>query len=182
MNFIESLISFLERFWPFVIIDQWERGVFRIFGRVYFQPLPPGLYPFLPWFMSIEQVSVVPNPIGSPLLNITLRDGKTLSYSIMATVQVEDPVAAIVNIDDYKESTIEAITSVVSEKLAEVDANRLEPEKRGRLRADLLRWVNEETLKFGIRVLSLRFTNFALNQKAYRLLTDSALMNVGDWG
>lgn len=181
MNWVQSVIEFLERFWPLVKVDHCERGTLYVLGkarRSYLwikQPLNPAVYAIIPWFMEITTVSVVPTPISSPLLNITLRDGRTLSYSVTAIVRVTDPWKALNEIDDYTESTAELVASRVSEKLAEVDGSRVDPENRKRLLTDLKRWINDDTNAFGVEVVDLRFTNFAINQKAYRLLTDTAL-------
>lgn len=180
-NWVESVIAFLDRFWPLERIDQWERGILMIFGRVikrpYFlfdQTLPPGIYPKLPWFVEVQGVGVAKVPISTPLCNITLADGKTLSYSAQAIVRVVEPAKALVDVEDYKISTGEILTAVLSDKLAEVGSDRLSAAKQGRLLSDLRRWVHAETMEFGVEVLALRFTNFALNQKAYRILTESA--------
>ncbi len=175
MNFLETLVEFLSRFWPFAIVEQYERGVFYCVGHALRRTLRPGLYPFLPWFMRIVPVSVVPSPITSPLLNITLKDGKTLGYSATAIWKVEDPWLALNAIEDYQDSVGELLASKTSEKLADVEGNRLDPENRRRLITDLVRWLNQDTERYGVRVLGLRFTNFAVNQRAYRLLVDSAL-------
>lgn len=175
MNFLQTLIEFLQTFWPFEIIQEYERGVLYIFGRAQEGLLTPGLYVVFPWFTSIETVNIVPNPISTPLLNITLSDDKTLGYSMTAIVHVDDPWKALNNVDDYEESVGELITSKASDKLQEVDAGRLDYGSRRRLLTDLTRWVNEDTQPFGVEVDALRFTNFAINQRAYRLLIDRAI-------
>ena len=195
MSWIQALWDILTEFWPFVVIEQWEQGVPQVFGRVVERgglsklsdwlhlpfrlengALMPGLYFVIPWFTHIEPVDIVPAPIGTPMLNITLKDGKTtLSFSVTAVVSVSNPILAVTRVDDYEESASELITAKLAEKLAEVDTSRCDPENRKRLLSDLLRWCNDETGQYGVKVHSLRFTNFAFNQRAYRLLTDSAL-------
>ena len=72
-NFVETLINLLKSFWPFVIVDEYERGVFYFFGRAQYWNLKPGLYAYVPWFTDIVTVSVVPFPVSTALLNITLK-------------------------------------------------------------------------------------------------------------
>jgi regulator of protease activity HflC (stomatin/prohibitin superfamily) len=175
MNWLATLFEFLEKFWPFCVVETGERGVVYIMGRVRRRTLPPFIYFYLPFFTEIVSVSVLPRPFSTPLLNITLSDTKTLSYSVTAIGRVSDPVKALTEIDDYEESFIELLPSRTSEKLAEVDAARLDYTGRKRLLSDLLRWVNEDTNEYGLTVDAVRFTNFAVNQRAYRLLVDTAL-------
>lgn len=177
-NWLATLFEFLQNFWPLARIEQWERGVYSIWGHALRRTVGPGIYPFIPWFMDVRAISTVPTPLGTPLLNVTLSDGRTLGYSVTAVVRVVNAWDALCLIDDYTESTSEIIASRVSEKVAEVDAARLDSEKRRRLLADLVRWVNEDTAKFGVAVEALRFTNFAIDQRAYRLLTDTALASI----
>ena len=194
MSWIQALWDILTEFWPFIVIEEWEQGVPQFFGRVVKRgwvswvadlihmpfrlkndAFRPGLYFVIPFFTHVEPVDTVPAPIGTPMLNITLKKGKTLSFSVTAVVSVANPILAVTRVDDYEESASELITAKLAEKLAEVDENRVDPENRKRLLTDLLRWCNEETMEYGVRVHSLRFTNFAFEQRAYRLLTDSAL-------
>jgi hypothetical protein len=62
---------------------------------------------------------------------------------------------------------------VLAEKIADVAAERLEPQGRRRLIGDLTRWVNEETIVYGVEVTLVRFTTFVLNPKTFRLLQES---------
>jgi regulator of protease activity HflC (stomatin/prohibitin superfamily) len=191
MSWLAVLKDWVSEFWPFVTVDEWERGVYFIHGRPLVRQgtingipydisiLEPGLYVHLPWFHEVLTVDIVPTPLGTQLLNITLSDNKTtVSFSLTYIVQVEDPMKALCEVDNYKESTGEIVTSVVAEKLAEVPVDRLDPERRKRLVQTLIATANSETLVFGVRVLAIRFTNFAINQKAYRLLTDTAIGSI----
>jgi len=51
--------------------------------------------------------------------------------------------------------------------------------KRAGLITDLLKWLNKDTEQYGVKVSALRFTNFAINQRTYRFLTDTALTDTG---
>jgi regulator of protease activity HflC (stomatin/prohibitin superfamily) len=197
MSWLQVALDFLYQFWPFVQIDPWERGVMFFSGRVvkpgWFSRLAtkigmpfrdetghllPGTYFFIPWLQDVSGVDVVPVPIGTPMLNITLDDKRTLSFSVTFIVRVFDPTMALCEVDDYKESTGEIIASKVAEKLMEVDATRIDSEKRKRLLSSLRSWVNDDTEVFGVEVLDLRFPNFAVEQKAYRILSDTALASI----
>ena len=176
MNWVDSIISFLERFWPFAIIDQYEEGVFYIFGRAKKWRLRPGLYFFIPWFTEIVAVIVVPDPVSSPLLNVTLTDNTALTYSVTAIYRITGPWAALNLLSTYKRSIIELISSKTSEKLGEVNAARvLDPAKRKTLLASMRVMVTDEMERFGITVDELRFTNFILKQRTYRVITDASL-------
>jgi len=181
VTFLDTLLQFLRQFWPFEIVHAWERGVYLVFGRVWKASLKPGLYPFMPFFTQLMQVSMVPEPFSTPLLNIVLADGVPLSYSVTAVVRVSDPMKALVAIDRYKDSIAELLASKTSEKLGEQDSTRFEVRAggRGRLLSDLTRWCNEESQQYGVEVLALRLTNFVLKSRINRLLLDSSLVSKG---
>jgi regulator of protease activity HflC (stomatin/prohibitin superfamily) len=179
MNWLATLIEFLERFWPLEIVYEWEAGVFFIFGHAMRWRLGPGMYPFIPWFMHIEKVDVVSVPFSTPLQRITLDDASTLTYSATAIVQIVDPYKAVCAIADYRQSTGERVLSMISEKLAEIDTERLKSGSRKRLRTMLTKETDKDTQEFGVTVQDIRFANFAINQRSYHLLMDSAITGTG---
>ena len=165
--FLES-IQFL---WPLRMVEQWESGGYYIFGRWYWT-LKPGMYPIVPWFCDVKTVSMAEAIVGTGRLDITLQNGSVLSFAATATAKVIDPFLAINTVDEYQETIRELLSSVLAEKLASVDADRLTPEKRGRLFSDLKGWVAKEALEYGVDVKKVRFTSLLTNVKSHRLLID----------
>lgn len=167
------LIELLTTLWPLREVEAWAQGV-RFWLNRPVGVLGPGIHWVVPYFGDVRAVSVVPAVISTPLSTITLTDGMTCTYSLSATIEVTDPQAALCTIDDYMETSQELLTSVPAEELATMDRERLEPDRRGRLLLSLRTRVNNELAAHGMRVTALRFTNFALNLRTYRLLTDSS--------
>lgn len=163
-------IAFL---WPLRKVIQWDRGLLYRNGR-FRRELGPGVYPILPWFHEIRMFSVVPGIVQTPRLDLTLSDGKMVTLQASATVRVVDLAKAVNTVDAYMETTQELITAVLAEKVAEVAADRLSPEKRGRLLGDLRRWVAEAAAEYGVEVSKLRFTTLVMNPRPFRLLGDTA--------
>lgn len=171
-DFGRLLLDVIKFIWPFRIITEWERGGIYIFGH-YWRSVGPGLYPLIPWFTNILDLSVVPSIIKTPRLDIMLQDGSTLSFAAAATVKVMDFNLAINTVDKYAETTHELVSAVLAERLAAVDITRLAPDRRGRLLSDLLRWLNDESLVFGVQIQKVRFTTFIRNVRTYRLMQDT---------
>jgi regulator of protease activity HflC (stomatin/prohibitin superfamily) len=168
------LIDAIAYVWPFRKISEWEHGCYYICGR-YWKTLGRGVYPVVPWFFEIIEVSMVPAIIGTGRQDITLRDGRTLSFSATAWACVTDAAKATNGVDDYRETTQELLTSVLADKLVSVDAERLETEKRGRLLTDLQKWAQAEAEPFGIDISKVRFTSFVLGARTYRVITDQSV-------
>lgn len=177
-DFFRLIGEWLQFLWPLRKVNQWERGLLYRNGR-YRRELTPGVYPVLPWFHEIRAESVVPGIVQTPRIDITAQDGTMVTLQASATVRVIDLAKAVNTVDAYMETAQELITAVLAEKLAEVDAARLQPDKRARLMTDLRRWVSTEALEFGIEVSKLRFTTFVVNPRPFRLLGDNA--TVAGW-
>jgi len=172
-NFLQTLLVALEYAWPFRAVEAWERGVYFVLGKRW-RVVGPGRWPVIPFFMDVRAVPVVPGLLGTPLQNITLADGRVVVFSAIATAVVVDPWRAF-DVDEYTESTQELVAACIAERLMDVGSTRIDKERRNRLIADLVRWVNDETMKFGVAVMAIRFNNLLFNVKTYRVLTDKAL-------
>ena len=177
-DFLRLLGEWISFLWPLRKVQQWERGALYRFGR-YKRELKPGIYPVVPWFYDVTAESVVPGIVQTPRLDLTAQDGTMVTVQLSATVRVVDLGKALNTVDAYMETVQELITAVLAEKLAEVDAQRLAPEKRGRLVSDLRRWIDQEAAEFGIEVTKPRFTTFVVNPRPFRLLGDNA--SVAPW-
>lgn len=171
-DFLRLVLDAIQFVWPFRIVQQWQRGGYYVFGR-WWREVGPGLYPILPWFTELREESIVPAVVSTGRQDITLQDGTLLSFSASATVRVFDINLAINSVDSYTETTQELIAAILAEKLAEVDAVRITPDKRGRLISDLRRWVDTEARVFGVEVSKLRFNSFVTNIPVLRLLQDT---------
>lgn len=177
-DLLKGFVEWLRELWPFREVQQWERGVWLVGGK-YWKTVGPGIYLVVPWFMHIETVNTAPAIIGTGRQDITLSDGRTLSFVATATVRVIDVKKAVCDVEHYTETTQEILGAILAEKLAEVDASRLAPEKRGRLFADLRRWVDAETQQFGVATEKVRFNSFVINIRTYRLLND--ISKIAGW-
>ncbi len=177
-EFLRLLLDAIAYVWPLRIVREWERGGYYVLGR-WKREVGPGMYPVLPWFTEVTETSVAEAIVGTGRQDITLSDGSMLSFAATATVGVVDVRLALNAVDSYTETMQELLASVLADKLAEVDAARLAPEKRARLFADLRRWVAAEALAYGIEVRTVRFTSFIVNAKAHRLIIDQN--TVANW-
>lgn len=174
-EFLRLILDAVAYVWPLRIVHQWERGGYLVLGR-WWREVGPGLYPVIPWFTEVIEASIAEAIVGTGRQDITLSDGSTLSFQATATVAVVDVRLALVAVDSYTETIRELLSSVLADKLAEVDAARLSSEKRGRLFADLKRWVATEALAYGVEVRLVRFTSFLTNVKSHRFIIDQASM------
>lgn len=179
LNWFQTIIEVARYLWPFRIVHSWERGAYYVCGR-YVGSVPPFVWPVIPFFTDCKATVVVPGVISTPLLTVTTRDGKgTITYSAAATLRIVNVGKAWNNIENVSETMRELLAAVTAEKLATVEPERLDGDRRGRLCASLVTWLNTELEFCGIEVQAVRFTNFVVNMRAFRLMTDTALLNTG---
>jgi regulator of protease activity HflC (stomatin/prohibitin superfamily) len=173
MNFVQSIIDLLKSFWPLEIVQEWERGEYYVLGR-HWKSFGPGMLWVVPWFCRVINVQVKPSVISTPRMDLTLKSGGNITFAATSVVQVVNSSVALNEIDNYRESTQEVLSAVLSDRLVRVKEDRLESESRASLLRDLTKWVSEETSLFGVECKSVRFTTFVQGPRTFRLLTDSA--------
>lgn len=170
-DFLTTLGQWVKDLWPFRTVAPWERAGLIVFGK-WRRELGPGTYPVVPWFMDVHNVSIAKAIIGTGRQDITLMNGEQLSFSATATARVIDVKRAVTTVDDYEETSIELLGSVLADKLSDVESERIEPASRRRLLSDLTRWANAEANEYGLELSKVRFTNFTRKAPVVRLLMD----------
>lgn len=178
-EFLRLLLDSVEFLWPFKRVQEWERGCLYVWGH-YWRTVGPGIYLVVPWFMRMIEVSVVPGIHWTPLQTITLADGRQLTFSLSVTYHVEDPERATNLVERYEETMVEFAAGMVAEELATVDPSKFEPKygKRDRLLEALRLQIDNQMVRWGVRCTALRFTNFAVGLRTYRLLTAAPTLTI----
>lgn len=166
--FIKEVVQLI---WPFRIVAQYERGVYYRCGK-FWKVVPPGLKLVIPWFFDIHPVPISKGIVGTGRLDITLKDGRFLSYAATGEVRVVDPNIAQNDVDKYETTAQELFASVLSDTLMEVDPDRLQPSRRGRLFNGILDTLNTEAATYGLEFSKLRFKSFVIVSRVMRLLID----------
>lgn len=170
-EFLRLLLDAVAYIWPLRMVKQWQRGGYYWFGR-YRREVGPGVWPVVPWFGEVHEVDVCEAIVGTSRQDITMKDGTLLSFAASATVRVVNVRLALNAVDQFRETAQEAVAAVLAERLAQVDPERLEPDRRGRLFTTLRDAVADELAPYGIEVTKLRFTSFIVNARAHRLIVD----------
>lgn len=174
-DFLRLLLDSIAYIWPLRMVKQWQRGGYYVFGR-WKHEVGPGIWPVVPWFTEVHEVDVVEEIVNTPKQDVTLSDGSLLVFSASATIAVTDVKAALNAVQQYEQTAAEAVEAVLAERLAQVNADRLNWESRGRLFADLRRWVQDELTPYGVELRKLRFRSFVVRAKAHRLIVDQSLL------
>jgi regulator of protease activity HflC (stomatin/prohibitin superfamily) len=178
-SLIDAIVKVTTYLWPFRIVRADQRGVYLVNGkpwrtRIWFFSDAPGLKLVIPFFCTVESYAVNARLVSLPRQSITLADGRALIFQAILMLQVEDVWKAELDVSDFIEASQEEAAGILAERLMTTDASRIgEAAERGRLLAGLTASLNAELAKFGIRCLRLRFAQFAIGAKTYRLFNDT---------
>lgn len=175
-NLLQPIFDFLQFLWPLHKIEQWEEGAFYRFGRFRYL-VGPGIVFAFPWFEEVKARSVVEGIVRGNRQDITLRDGRVVSFAASAVVRVADLATAMNGIDQYEETMQELLESVVADKLREMPPARLVPENLGRVLGSLTKAVKQEADEMGLAVRKVRFPTFVISPKVFRVMGDTTITN-----
>jgi regulator of protease activity HflC (stomatin/prohibitin superfamily) len=178
-EFLRAILDFIKELWPVAVVDAWEQGVLFRMGTCK-GARAAGWYFVWPYADKLLTVSMLPAPIFTGRQDVTAGDGTVVSFVASAIVQVTDAERVLVGVDDYQESAREILSSVLADKIASVDAERLKPDGRGRLLSSLTRWADDELSPFGMTVSKVRFATFVSSARTYRIMQDQS-SGMGGW-
>lgn len=177
-DFLRLLVDCAAYLWPFRLVHQWERGCYYVCGR-YWKSVGPGVYPVLPFFTDVKELSVVYQEIDLPLQSIAVQSGGVLTFSANVGITIADAGLAFNAIDDYRNTVRKCCAGHLAEALVGVEARRLDVAERGRLTAALKKTLNGELRQYGIVVEGVRFTDIVPGARVYRLFNDQTMQGGG---
>ena len=136
----------------------------------------------VPGLCEVKLVPVVPEIETTSLQTITLRDGRSLTYSASITVVVVDAYLAYNTVGHWSETVIEMAARLISAGLADAEPDRFDPTrgKRDRLIEELRKELDDAVKVYGLSIPAIGLNNFALGVKTVRLLLDKAVMSEGN--
>ncbi len=174
-DLLHLLVSIAGHICPVRIVRMWESGLYLVAGK-HRGTVGPGLKLVVPGLCEVVCVSMVPRIEQTPRQSITLRDKQSLTFTASLTLQVEDAAKAWLTVEKWAETCVEMAAGRLAELLAEAEPKRFDPAygKRDRLLEELREEIDTLTRAHGVRTRAVRFQDFALNARTYRLLLDRA--------
>jgi Membrane protease subunits, stomatin/prohibitin homologs len=175
-DLFQTVIEIVKYLWPFYIVMEWQRANYYVCGHMW-RKMGPGLKFVVPFFTEVRAEGVVPTVYMSPLQSITLKDGSTLTFSAVITLELVDTDKAINKVLEWHQTVIETASGLLAEKLADTDVGQFEAVKRGYLVGGCRTALNNALSDLGVKVTNLRFNNFIRNMRVYRILNDQVVSN-----
>ena len=159
-------------------------GVLFSFGRAT-KVLQPGFHPLIPIFQKVRQTPIRSIALDLPRQRVTTRDGLVFDVHANVIYRVDDPIAALVSIDDVRKGILALIPMIVLSMMREHDGQSiLEPhaldgELTTKVREALARWgVGVE--QAGLATVSPTAPTMRLTQLGARVRERAALLDLTD--
>lgn len=163
MSWVQALLDFLAKFWPFVIVYHFERGVRYWRGRIitgrFGGNLVPGWYLVMPFWSHIETVPIVPDILRLYNMNVTTSDDKSLRIRANVRYEVSDAIAAWNNVQDYKDNLSDECRTHIARVVRKreylsllADQDKVEREAKSEINGVVREW--------GIKIHRVGLTDF----------------------
>jgi len=133
------------------VVQEYERGVIFRLGRVLTPARGPGLFFIIPIIDRMVKVDLRVVTLDIPSQDAITSDNVTVKVNAVAYFRVLDPVAAIVQIDDYRRATWQIAQTTLRSVLGQAELDEL-LSHRERINANLQQIIDEHTEPWGIKV------------------------------
>lgn len=140
-----SLVSAAVR-----IVQEYERGVIFRLGRV-IGAKGPGLFFIIPIVDKMVKVDLRVVTLDVPSQEAITRDNVTVRINAVAYFRVLDPVAAVVNVENYLLATSQIAQTTLRNVIGQVELDELLAE-REKINQQLQQIIDEATEPWGVKV------------------------------
>ena len=154
------------------IVPEYERGVIFRLGRVQ-GAKGPGLFFIVPIVDRMIKIDLRTITLDVPSQDAITGDNVTVTVNAVVYFRVVDPVAAIIQIEDYQRATWQIAQTSLRNVIGQSEIDQLLQE-RERINERLQRIIDETTEPWGIKVSIVEIKDLELNQTMVRAMARQA--------
>jgi regulator of protease activity HflC (stomatin/prohibitin superfamily) len=154
------------------IVQEYERGVIFRLGRVQ-GAKGPGLFFIIPIIDKMMKVDLRTVTLDVPAQDAITADNVTVRVNAVAYFRVVDPVAAVIQIEDFKRATWQIAQTSLRNVIGQSEIDQLLQE-RERINARLQLIIDENTEPWGVKVSIVEIKDVELNQTMIRAMARQA--------
>lgn len=170
---VEFLISIIDLFRFWVVIDEYEAGILLRLGQYKKNLEPPGFYWKLPFNIDVEKVSNKSVDTAS-LVNktTTLNDGQTnLTYGLGASYNIDDIKTFYINAEDAEGSLIDSVLMEASGIIGQFSPQDcITAERREEMENRITIAARRRAKRYGIDLHRVKFMEFIIGTTVYRMV------------
>ncbi|HSM55699.1 MAG TPA: slipin family protein [Candidatus Sulfomarinibacteraceae bacterium] len=154
------------------IVQEYERGVIFRLGRVQ-AAKGPGLFLIIPIIDRMVKVDLRTVTLDVPSQEAISADNVTVRVNAVVYFRVLDPVAAVIEIEDYNRATWQIAQTTLRNVIGQSDLDQLLQEREA-VNENLQRIIDEATEPWGIKVSIVEVKDVELNTQMVRAMARQA--------
>jgi len=154
------------------IINQYERGVVLTLGK-YSYTLQPGLKIIVPIIQRVIKVDIRITTIDIPKQEVITRDNVPVGINAVVYVQVENPEAAVLKIQDYYYAVMQYAQTALRDVVGGVELDAVLTE-REKIAEQIKQLVDKETAEWGVNVTAIKMQDIELPADMKRVMAKQA--------
>jgi regulator of protease activity HflC (stomatin/prohibitin superfamily) len=188
LDFFSSIIALLGALLPWIIgvilillvfksvkiLNQYERGLVKRFGRISpLKVLNPGLNFFMPFVDNLIRVKVAVQTVGLPSQATVTKDSVSIDVSAVMYFKVIDPYRAVVDVDNYLDAVQQRAQAVIRRIIGSKELNEV-LEEGAEVAEAIEAALNNITTEWGVQITGLELKNVSLPEGMKRAMAAKA--------
>lgn len=155
------------------LVQQYERGIVLRFGRLLPAVRQPGLSVMVPVADRMRKVSVQTVVLDVPSQGTITRDNVTIGVDAVVYFRVDDPVRAVINVENYIQATSQVAQTSLRSVIGRSDLDTLLSD-RARINSELRDVIDAPTEDWGITVERVEIKDISLPESMRRSMSRQA--------
>jgi regulator of protease activity HflC (stomatin/prohibitin superfamily) len=155
------------------MVQQYERGVVLRFGRLLPAVRQPGLQLIIPYADRMRKVLTQTVVLDIPSQGAITRDNVTIGVDAVVYFRVQDPVRAVVNVQDYLRATSQVAQTSLRSVIGRAELDTLLSD-RDRINGELRDVIDAPTEEWGIAIDRVEIKDISLPEGMRRSMSRQA--------
>lgn len=155
------------------MVQQFQRGVVLRFGRLLPQVREPGLQMIIPIADRMTKVSIQTIVLDVPSQGTITRDNVTIGVDAVVYFRVDDPVKALINVENYLQATSQVAQTSLRSVIGRADLDTLLSDRQ-RINGELRAVIDAPTEDWGISVDRVEIKDISLPEGMRRSMSRQA--------
>ncbi len=158
--------------WGLRVVQQYERGVIFVLGRL-LGAKGPGLFWVPPFISRMVKVDLRIVTLNVPPQEIISKDNVTIKVTAVVYFYVVDPAAAVVNVVDFIQATSQIGQTTLRNVLGQSELDEL-LSQRNKINQQLQTIIDEHTGRWGVKVTAVEVKDIELPATMQRAMAKQA--------
>lgn len=154
------------------IVQEYERGVIFRLGRI-LGAKGPGIFLVIPIIDKMIKVDLRTITLDVPTQEAISKDNVTVRVNAVVYFQVHDPIAAVVNVENYRRATSQIAQTSLRNVIGQASLDSLLSD-RDEVNVNLQKIIDEATEPWGVKVSIVEIKDVELNSQMIRAMAREA--------